>query len=104
MVPAFIQRHMQSKIFYNHSLKYQFIVFDTKTTSLGKEAHMSTGSYNSTTYVQHQQPRFPACKQTGCQNCKWSENFTQRKEKTEKKMVLYTLFLPANVVRIVTPS
>lgn len=46
MVPAFIQRHMQPKISYNHSLKYQFIVFDTKT-SLGKEAHMSTGSYNS---------------------------------------------------------
>ncbi|KAJ7336009.1 hypothetical protein OS493_013379 [Desmophyllum pertusum] len=38
MVPAFIQRHTQPKISYNHSLKYQFVVFDTETTSLGKEA------------------------------------------------------------------
>ena len=40
MVPAFIQRHMQLKFFYSYLLKYQFIVFDTETASLGKKAQI----------------------------------------------------------------
>ena len=40
MVPAFLQRKTQPKISHNDSLNYQFVVFDTETTSLGKQAQI----------------------------------------------------------------
>ena len=40
MVPAFSQRKTQPKISHNDSLNYQFVVFDTETISLGKQAQI----------------------------------------------------------------
>ena len=40
MVPEFLKRQTQPKISYNLSVKYQFVVFDTETTSLGKDAQI----------------------------------------------------------------
>ena len=40
MVPTFIKRPKQPKISYKNTVDYQFLVFDTETTSLGKEAQI----------------------------------------------------------------
>ena len=91
MVPAFSQRKTQPKVSHNDSLNYQFVVFDTETTLLGKQAQifqLAAMTKDGKTYNEHVLPT--------CNISSYAPRVNKLTVKTvndERTLLLYTLFL-----------